>query len=119
MLREESSDSVTTISIDRSELLARLRECVSRMTRDTAAVVDVRLLGSLARNNECGTSDVDLLVLLSEVPVDRVGWIRRLLGFFDLPLGVDLLVYGAEEFEEGIKTGNLAFRRMWSESKPL
>ncbi|MEJ2079057.1 MAG: nucleotidyltransferase domain-containing protein [Acidobacteriota bacterium] len=119
MLREESSDSVTTISIDRSELLVRLRECVSSMARDTAAVVAVRLLGSLARNSECGTSDVDLLVLLNETPVDRVEWIRRLLGYFDLPVGVDLLVYGAREFEEGIETGNVAFRRMWGESKPL
>jgi predicted nucleotidyltransferase len=119
MLREESFESVRTISSDRGKLLTRLREIVTRMEEATPEVVEVRLLGSVARQTETGVSDFDLLVLLRDEPNDRVEWTQRLLQYFDLPVGVDLLIYGEGEFRTGLSDGNPVFRRMSAESKPL
>ena len=106
MLRQTSSGSVTIISLDRDELWGRLRAIARRIQRDHSNVLDVRLFGSIARGDYVGTSDVDILVVLTDAPdrdepSARIERSRLFFPYFDLPIGVDLLVYTEAEIERG------------------
>ena len=62
MLPTLSSSSVKIISLNRDQLLTRLRQIASRLQKEHPEVAEVRLFGSLARGDQTGTSDVDILI---------------------------------------------------------
>ena len=112
-----SSNSVKIISLDREQLLADLRRIAGEIKREHPEVAEVRLFGSLARGDQTGTSDADVLVLLDHTNVDDPH--RRILMFlpyFDLGRGVDLLVYTRKELEQRLSEGDRNLRRIWTES---
>ena len=120
MLQQTSSDSVKTISLNRDELWARLRAIAHRIRAAHSGVQDVRVFGSIARGDHVGTSDVDILIILTDapeqnLPADRIERSLLFYRYFDLPIGVDLLVYTASELEH--KTPFLS--RIYAESIPL
>ncbi len=105
MLRQRSSGSVKIISLDRDELWARLRAIAHRIKVDHNNVLDVRVFGSIARGDHVGTSDVDILVILADAPdyggpSARIERDRLFYPYFDLPIGVNLLVYTEAEIAE-------------------
>jgi hypothetical protein len=65
--RIESSGSVKAISLDRDELLRRLREAAAEALEAFPGLLEVRLIGSLATGTATGTSDVDLLLRVREI----------------------------------------------------
>jgi len=92
--------------LDRDELWARLRAIARRIKRDHNNVLDVRVFGSIARGDHVGTSDVDVLVVLADAPEHedlpaKIERSRLFYPYFDLPIGVDLLVYTSAEIEQG------------------
>lgn len=115
-----SSDSVKIISLDRTRLLAELRQIAGRISADHPEVAEVRLFGSLARGDYTGTSDVDVLILLKQT--NETDPLRRILSFlpyFDLMRGTDLLVYTLAELEERLAAGDRFIQRIWAESIPI
>ncbi len=118
MLRQRSFGSVKIISIDRDELLARLSSIAGRIRVRHPEVREVRLFGSLARGDQTGTSDADLLIVLQpgQEPADPLEAIRKYLRYFDLPIGVDLLVVSQDEITRGRQAGDRFFERLLSES---
>lgn len=66
MRRIESFGSVKAISLDRDEIIRRLREGATSALATFPHLCAVYLIGSLARGSHSGTSDVDLLLRVSE-----------------------------------------------------
>jgi len=89
-------------SVDRNELLGRLREIAARIRRENPEVVDLRLFGSFARGDCFGNSDVDVLIVLSESNEDALDRILRFRKHFDLELPLDLLVLTENEIQEAL-----------------
>lgn len=115
-----SSNSVKIISLNREHLLARLRQIAAHIRREQKAVEEIRLFGSLARGDATGTSDADVLVVLSETAeTDPHRRILQFIRYFDLDRGTDLLVYPRAELEGELASGNLFLQRVWRESLPL
>jgi len=80
-------------------------------------VREVRLFGSLARNDQSGESDADLLIVLEPTAQsDPLDAIRRYYGFFNLPVSVDLLVYDQEQLESEVESGNVFLKTILFES---
>jgi predicted nucleotidyltransferase len=73
-----------------------LREIVKQLYADYPEVVDVRVFGSIARGDQVGTSDVDVL-----------------------PVGVDVLVYTREQLSRRLQAGDAFVERIWQESLAL
>lgn len=120
MLRETSSDSVRIISIRRDEVLARLRELAGQIQAERPDVKEVRVFGSMARGDQTGLSDVDVLIVLwgskSDDPLERI---RAFYPYFDLPIGVDLLVYTGGEITRRLQEEDGFMQRLWAESVRL
>jgi predicted nucleotidyltransferase len=115
-----SSDSVKIISLDRNSLLAELRRIAGRISADHPEVAEVRLFGSLARGDQLGTSDVDVLILLRHTAeMDPVRRILTFLPYFNLDRGSDLLVYTLAELEGRLAAGDRFIQRIWTESIPI
>ena len=115
-----SFDSVKIISLNRAELLARLRAIAAQIRREHCEVEEIRVFGSLARGDATGTSDVDILIVLrhsSETDPHRR--ILAFLPYFDLDRGTDLLVYTRAEFEQQLAAQNHFLQKIWRESIPL
>lgn len=120
MLRQTLSGSVKIISLERNKLLSRLRAIAGQVCAERPEVADVRVFGSIARGDHVGTSDVDVLILLydseREDPIEQV---RSFYPYFDLPVGVDLLVYTKERLARRLHIGDTFVERMWQESQSL
>jgi uncharacterized protein len=115
MPRGNCSDSVRITFLDAVGLLERLQEIVDRILREGCRVKEIRVVGSVARGDHTGDSDLDLLVILrGKPPGDRLEWIRDLYRYFDLPVGVDLFVCDEAELES-----DPAFRDLGRESRKL
>lgn len=120
MLRQSLSGSVKIISLNRDELLAVLRAIAGQLCAEQPEVESVRLFGSTARGDQVGTSDVDVLIVLrGGGQIDPLQQIRRFYPYFDLPVGVDLLVYTEEEVARRLQDGDAFVTRMWEESVAL
>ncbi|HZD56052.1 MAG TPA: nucleotidyltransferase domain-containing protein [Anaerolineales bacterium] len=115
-----SSSSVKIISLDREKLLANLRRIADTIKREHPEVIEVRLFGSLARGDQTGTSDADILVLLDNTNEnDPHRRILTFLPYFDLGRGVDLLVYTRNELEQRLSKGDRNLKRILTESLAL
>lgn len=97
MLRIKSYGSVVNISLDREAAIKALRDSASRLKAVCPEVQEVRLFGSLARGDHTGTSDADILLILSQSPLNPVERLKRYLPFFDLALAVDVLPFTESE----------------------
>ncbi len=120
MLRQTLSGSVKIISLERDKLLSRLRAIAGQVCAERSEVADVRVFGSISRGDHVGTSDVDVLILLYDS--ERRNQIEQVCSFypyFDLPIGVDLLVYTKERLARCLRVGDAFVERMWQESQSL
>jgi predicted nucleotidyltransferase len=96
MRRIRSSGSVSVISLDRDEVIRRLREISAQALAVFPELREVRLIGSLAEGTHTGTSDVDLLLLLDRAPEHPMEEMRPYFYFFSerLNIGLDVLLAG-------------------------
>jgi predicted nucleotidyltransferase len=90
---------VKAISLDREHVLRRLKEIVEEASRVFLEIVEVRLFGSLAKGEETGLSDADLLIVTKggkEKPVERM---KPYFSFFSdrMEIGVDMIVVTEQE----------------------
>ena len=120
MLQLRSSGSVKTISLNRDEVLASLTAIAARICGEHSEVVSIRLFGSMARGDQVGTSDADVLIVLRRAePGDPLEWIRTFYGYFLLPIAVDLLVFSEAQVADRLQSGDPWFTALWKESLDL
>jgi predicted nucleotidyltransferase len=120
MLQHRSFDSVEIMSIDRNKVLDALRGVARQIRALHPEVLDVRVFGSLARGDQVGTSDVDVLIVLEDgEPGDPIEQARRFYPYFDLPVGVDLLVMTRERWARRLQDGDVFAERIGRESIAL
>jgi predicted nucleotidyltransferase len=95
-----SSASVRVFSLDRDEVVARLRGLASELVASNPNVTRVLLFGSLAGNSYSPHSDADLLVVLREDKRRRMDRTTEFILHF-LPAGcpTDVLVHTEAELE--------------------
>jgi predicted nucleotidyltransferase len=84
-------------ALDRERLLSSLLAWAAEIRRCHPEVLRIGLFGSYARGDYSPGSDADLLVLVRQC--EQPCWFLRALAYdtASLPVGVDLLVYTAEE----------------------
>ncbi len=100
MLVKRSYPSVEITSIDRDALMIRLRRIASGIADDDPDVIEVRLHGSLARNEATPDSDIDLLIIKSADPAPFLQRQDRYIDrFSDLSLDIDIKVYTRSEID--------------------
>jgi predicted nucleotidyltransferase len=120
MRQESFSDSVRIISVRRDEVIARLREVAGQIRSARPEVKEVRIFGSIARGDQTGLSDADVLIVLrghnGDDPLERI---RAFYPYFDLPIGVDLLVYHEGEIARRLQEGDGFMHQVWAESVRL
>jgi len=121
--RIESSGSVKAISLDRDELLRRLREAAAEALEAFPELLEVRLIGSLAAGTATGTSDVDLLLRVKEISGNPLEAMKPYFFFFSrrLEIGLDLLLVGPDlppGLEEALRGSIMLARRGEPEGTP-
>ena len=119
MLPATSSGSVKIISLNRDELLGQLQRIATRL-RAEHPEAEIRLFGSLARGDQTGLSDIDILIVLDHATEpDPHRRILTFLPYFDLPRGTDLLVYTRAELTRRLAENDRFLRQIWNESLAL
>ncbi len=115
-----SVDSVKIISLHRDDLLGQLRAAAARIQAEHREVAEVRLFGSVARGDQTGTSDADVLIVLDHTTeFDPHRRILTFLDYFDLERGTDLLVFTRSEIEKRLAENDHFMMQIWKESVPL
>ena len=93
--------SVKAISLNRDEILRKLKELSTDIKRNFPEVREVRLFGSIARGEEHGLSDIDILVIVDELKRKNFWEIYGGIHEFvsdRIPIDFDLIVIGEKEF---------------------
>lgn len=95
MRQIESFGSVKAFSLNRDEVIQRLKEVSAAALATFPHLQEVRLIGSLATGSHTGTSDVDLLLQVNERIENPLEAIKPHFFFFSrhLDIGIDLLLY--------------------------
>lgn len=120
MLQQTLYNSVKIISLDRNRLLSRLRAIAKQVCAERLEVADVRVFGSIARGDHVRTNDVDVLILLyADERGDPIEQVCSFYPYFDLSIGVDLLVYTQEQLAHRLHFGDMFVKQMWQESQSL
>lgn len=120
MLQEVSSGSVKIISLQREALLEALQAISGDILRAEQAVKEIWLFGSVARGDQVGVSDADILIVeAGDGPPDRLRAAVKYLAYFALPVGVDLLVAGEREVSQRLAEGDPFLRRVRQEGRQL
>ena len=120
MLQLRSFGSVKTIFVDREKVILALRAIAERVCKLHPEVCSIRVFGSIARGDQVGTSDVDVLVVLrGGERGDPLEWVRAFYPYFDLPMPVDLLVYNEDQISRRLDSKDPGFAQIWRESLPL
>lgn len=120
MLQEQLLNSVIFISLDRNKALAALRAAGKKIHAEHPEVKDLRLFGSLARGDQSGVSDADVLIVLrGGGQLDVLQQTKMFYPYFDLPIAVDVLVCTEEQIAKRLADGEPFMRRLWRESAPL
>ncbi|MCS7261136.1 MAG: nucleotidyltransferase domain-containing protein, partial [Anaerolineae bacterium] len=89
---------MSAISLDRDEVLRRLQEVAAEALETFPELQEVWLIGSLASGAHTGSSDVDLVLRLSELSGNPLEALKPYFFFFSrrLELGLDILLAGSE-----------------------
>ena len=112
----KSFGSVKVISINKKELMEKLKKVRDTIKREETEVIDIRIFGSIAKNEETGVSDLDILIILresKETPLKRILKYRK---YFNLSIPVDILVYTEEEIKKMVKENNFFIKNILKES---
>ncbi len=104
MRQIRSSGSVKAIFLPRDELIRRLREVAFEALSIFPEVYEIRLIGSLASSTHTGTSDVDLMIFLTQLSDSPIEQLKPYFFFFSkrLNIGIDIFLSGLE-MSEGVK----------------
>ena len=119
MLQKESLGSVKFISINRKSLLLKLKKIAKSIKMKHCEVIDIRLFGSIATKEETGTSDVDILIILTETDETFFQRILKYKRYFDIEISIDLLVYTNDEIKKMNNEKNFFIRKIMNNSFSL
>jgi uncharacterized protein len=93
-------ERVRVFRLDRAATLEELRRRAGHLLTQRPEVLEIRLFGSLARNDATPGSDADLLIVVREDPgpfLDRAELMARY--FTGVGVGCDIFVYTEGELE--------------------
>jgi len=119
MLVRRSSGSVSLVAIDRDALLNSLEDIAGRIRSDNPEVCDIRLFGSIARGEETGISDADILIVVESSDSPAVLRSVKFMKYFNIEVPVDILVYTKDEFNRLLEGGNAFLRKISKEGISL
>lgn len=98
MRQMRSFGSAKAISLDRDDLIRRLRDIAAEALGAFPELREVRLVGSLAAGTHTGTSDVDLLLRVDHLGGNPLEAMRPYFFFFStrLSMSLDLFLAGPQ-----------------------
>lgn len=113
MLQKKYYDGVEILSINKKELIKKLKKIVYKIKEEIKDVKDIILFGSYVKDSFLPSSDVDLVIILKE---SDKNFIERQDDFVDyfLELGVDvnIIVYTEKEWNKLKKGKNLFIKEI-------
>jgi predicted nucleotidyltransferase len=111
--------SVKLISIDKEELFRALNETAIKIKEENSELIDIRLFGSIAKKEDTGKSDADIIIIVSDSSEDIFHRSLKFRRYFDIQVPVDVLVYTKPEIEQMLKEGNYFIKDILNKSISL
>jgi predicted nucleotidyltransferase len=96
---------VKAFFLDRSEILSALKEAAGEARKAYPEIIEIRLIGSVARGDHSGLSDIDLFILADSPERNPIERMRPYFEFFTdrLSLPVDVIVAAPGEEDQFVE----------------
>ncbi len=112
MRQTVSSGSVKAIWINKEKLIERLKSACSDARKEFPEIKEIWLIGSLAKGEETGLSDIDLFIIANTKIKNPIERIKPYFNYFTdkLKMSIDIIVATPEEkslFNRFLKEGLL------------
>ncbi len=101
MRRITSLDSVKAFYLDRNKLIKELQKAAGEAMLLFPEIQEIRLVGSVARGEQTGLSDVDLFIAVDNSEEDVVERIKPYYRFFSDRIKLSLDIFIAQKEETG------------------
>ena len=120
VIQKRLYNSVKVFWLDKDQLKLNIANAVNNLVHTCDEVKKVILFGSIAENRGLPSSDVDILIVVSESKHRFLDRIPQYQNYFDkVGLGVDLFVYTEKEIvknniplvNSAMKKGKILFKR--------
>ncbi len=103
--------------LDRKAILTYLRQQAESLINQHTKIKEIRLFGSLTRQDYAAGSDADLLILLTEDQRRMIDRIPEFLNSFSkMPLDIDCFPLTTAELDQYLAHGNLFWTQALQES---
>lgn len=77
-----SSVSVKAFYLNKEDIITGLREIARESLKEFPEIREIRLIGSLAKGEETGLSDVDIFLLVDSKEKNIIEWMKPYFNFF-------------------------------------
>jgi len=115
----KSLGGVKVISIDKNKLLKELKKISKSIKKENKDVCNIRIFGSIAKEEEIGTSDLDILIILKDTKEEMIKRCLKYRKYFNIPIAVDVLVFTKKEIKKMTEDGNFFVQNILKESFPI
>lgn len=116
MRQTVSSGSVRAIYLDREKVIDRTKQAAADAFQAFPNIIEIRLVGSFAKGEETGLSDVDIFLLVESEEKNPIERIKPYFNFFAdrMDIAVDVIAATKSEvinFDEMLKESIVLQRR--------
>ena len=114
-MQTKSSDFVKIRYLDKAAIMSALTHWVDELSREYPKIEEIRLFGSLARDEAVPGSDVDILIVLAESDLPFNDRIEKYMPS-SFPVGIDVFPYTELEIETMLEQGNYFLKSAMKDS---
>jgi len=104
-MQTKSFDSVKIKYLDKPAIMKAIKRLVKDLSQESPKIAEIRLFGSLARDEAVPGSDVDILIILTDSDLPFTDRIMKYMPS-SFPVGIDVLPYTQSEIEAMLDQGN-------------
>ncbi len=104
-MQTKSYDSVKIRYLDKPAIMKAIKRLVEALSQEYPKIEEIRLFGSLARDEAVPGSDVDILIVLTDSDLPFRDRAEKYMPS-SFPVGIDILSYTRSEIKTMLDEGN-------------
>jgi len=107
MLQRKYSNGVEVLSVNKTQIIERLKKIARQIKEEHPEIVDIILFGSFSKNVYVPFSDIDIAIIVEKSDKNFIQRQDEFIDYFlEMQIDVNLVIYTKEEIANMVVAGN-------------